>query len=177
MVVTGCGVGCVGVEVCVCVLGGVGGWVSEFWTSDTVCMLILIVSMSTVCVTQFCQKVNGVSFAKMFFSWSLSFMKWHWWLFPAEADILSWYHVHQEARWGKLEGKKRCSTNSGIATGGQGGHRGRAEWKICQKWEKKREKIRKKREKIEKKRKNQEGSFTLPLLTDKAGYTTKYKPW
>ena len=35
---------------------------------------------------------------------------------------------------------------------------------------KKREKIRKK--KNGKKRENQEGSFTLPLLTDRAGYTS-----
>ena len=36
--------------------GGVGGWVSEFWTSGMIYMLIL--SMSTVSLTQFCQKVD-----------------------------------------------------------------------------------------------------------------------
>ena len=41
---------------------------------------------------------------------------------------------------------------------------------------KKRKKIRKKREKIRKKRKNQEGPFSLPLLTDRAGYTTGQVP-
>ena len=41
------------------------------------------------------------------------------------------------------------------------------------KFAKKREKIRKKREKMGKKRKYWEGSFTLPLLTDRAGYTTE----
>ena len=42
---------------------------------------------------------------------------------------------------------------------------------------KKREKLRKNREKegkIGKKRKNWEGSFTLPVLTDRAGYTTAH---
>ena len=41
----------------------------------------------------------------------------------------------------------------------------------------KREKIRKNRGKKEesgRKGKNQEGSFTLPLLTDRAGYATSY---
>ena len=32
---------------------GVGGWVSEFWTSGIVYMLILTINMSTVCLTQF----------------------------------------------------------------------------------------------------------------------------
>ena len=45
----------------------------------------------------------------------------------------------------------------------------------------KREKIRKKEEKLGRKGKNWEGSFTLPLLTDKGGYATvfdaKYWPW
>ena len=42
--------------VCVCVFGGVGGWMSEFWTSDIVYMLILTISMSAVCLSQFGQK-------------------------------------------------------------------------------------------------------------------------
>ena len=42
------------------VSGGVGGWASEFWTSDIVYMLILTISMSTVCLTQFGQE-NGLS--------------------------------------------------------------------------------------------------------------------
>ena len=37
---------------------GVGGWVSEFWTSDIVYMLILTISMSLVHLTQFGQKVD-----------------------------------------------------------------------------------------------------------------------
>ena len=37
---------------------GVGRWVSELWTSGIVCMLILTISMSTVCLTQFGQKVD-----------------------------------------------------------------------------------------------------------------------
>ena len=44
-----------------CVLGwcgGVCGWVGEFWTSDIVYMVILTISMSTVCLTQFGQKVG-----------------------------------------------------------------------------------------------------------------------
>ena len=41
-----------------CVFGGVGRWVSEFWTSGIVYMLILTISMSTVCLTQFGQKVD-----------------------------------------------------------------------------------------------------------------------
>ena len=36
-----------------CVFGGVGGWVSEFWTRGIVYMLILTISMSTVCLIQF----------------------------------------------------------------------------------------------------------------------------
>ena len=40
---------------------------------------------------------------------------------------------------------------------------------------KKREKSGKKRKNWEEKNKNREGSFTLPLLTDKAGYTTGFK--
>ena len=31
------------------VFGSVGGWMSEFWTSDIVYMLILTISMSKVC--------------------------------------------------------------------------------------------------------------------------------
>ena len=56
MVVTGCGVG---------VLGWGGGgvvlrmWrVSEFWTSGKVYVLIHTINTSTVCLTQFGQKVN-----------------------------------------------------------------------------------------------------------------------
>ena len=41
----------------VCVWG-VGGQVSEFLTSSIVHMLILTISMSTVCLTQFGQKVD-----------------------------------------------------------------------------------------------------------------------
>ena len=43
------GVCCGGVGVCFVVC--VGGWVSAFWTSGIVYMLILTVSTSTVCVT------------------------------------------------------------------------------------------------------------------------------
>ena len=53
MAVTGCGEGCVGVGVGVC-FWGVGGWVSEFWTSGIVYMLILTI----VCLTPFGQKVD-----------------------------------------------------------------------------------------------------------------------
>ena len=58
MAVTGCGDGCVGVGwVCV---WGVGGWMSEFWLSGTVYMLILTICMSysILCLTQFGQKVD-----------------------------------------------------------------------------------------------------------------------
>ena len=41
-----------------CVFGGVGRWVSAFWTSGMIYMLILTISMSTVCLTQFDQKVD-----------------------------------------------------------------------------------------------------------------------
>ena len=58
MVVIGCESGCI--EWGVGVLGGVGGWVSEFWTSGIVYMLILTISMNIVCLTQFGQK-SGVS--------------------------------------------------------------------------------------------------------------------
>ena len=36
----------------------VDGWVSEFWTSDIVYILIFTISMSSVCLTQFGQKVD-----------------------------------------------------------------------------------------------------------------------
>ena len=60
---------------------------------------------------------------------------------------------------------------SGVGQGGQGG-RVPLDSEKMPKIGKKREKIRKKREKEGKsgKRKNREGSFTLPLLTDRAGY-------
>ena len=46
------------------VFGGVAGWDSEFWISGIVYILTLTRSMSTVCLTQYGQKVNLVSFAK-----------------------------------------------------------------------------------------------------------------
>ena len=55
MIFTGYEVGCV-VAGFVCIRGC--GWVGEFWTSGIVYMLILTISMSTVCLTQFCQKVD-----------------------------------------------------------------------------------------------------------------------
>ena len=72
-----------------------------------------------------------------------------------------------------------CSdhTTSGVATGVKGGRVSPLDSKKFTKNREKEEKIRKKQEKegkIEKKRKNQEGSFTLPLLTDRTGYTTAY---
>ena len=54
-----CGWGCVwgGWGVCVClgvlVGGWVSGWVSEFWTSGIVYMLIRTISVNAVCLTQF----------------------------------------------------------------------------------------------------------------------------
>ena len=64
--------------------------------------------------------------------------------------------------------------NSGVARGGSRGvechHRQR---KNCQK-SGKRGKNREKGEESGRKGKNREGSFTLPLLTDGAGYTTSY---
>ena len=56
-----------GIDVCagvgVCLRGWVGGWVSEFWTNGTVYMPILTIHM-TVCLTQFGQKVDCVSYKK-----------------------------------------------------------------------------------------------------------------
>ena len=60
----GVGMGCV---------GGVGGWVSEFWTSGIVYMLICTLSMSTVCLPHFNQKVDWVSFGKTLFNCSHNF--------------------------------------------------------------------------------------------------------
>ena len=54
----GCGDGCVGVGVGGCLGVWVGGWVSEFWTSGLVYMIIFTISMSAVCITQFGQKVD-----------------------------------------------------------------------------------------------------------------------
>ena len=51
-----------------CVFRGVGGWVSEFWTSGIVSMLILTVSMNIVCLTQFGLEVDRVSFGKTLFN-------------------------------------------------------------------------------------------------------------
>ena len=45
---------CVGVGVCLGVW--VGGWVFEFWASGIVYMLILTISMSTVCSTHLAKK-------------------------------------------------------------------------------------------------------------------------
>ena len=63
---------------------------------------------------------------------------------------------------------------SGVTTGGQGGQSAPLTAKHLRKIGKRGEKIRKKREKegekSGKKSKNREGSFTLPLLTDRTGY-------
>ena len=49
--------------------------------------------------------------------------------------------------------------------------------KFAKNWKKEGEnKSGQKRDKIRKKSKNREGSFTLPLLTDRAGYTTVNQP-
>ena len=61
--------------------------------------------------------------------------------------------------------------------GGQGGQSATLNSEKFAKKSGKREKIRKNRGKKEesgRKGKNQEGSFTLPLLTDRAGYATSY---
>ena len=63
--------------------------------------------------------------------------------------------------------------SSGVATGVKGSRVSPLTAKILPKIGKEREKIRKKWEKREKNQeKNREGSFTLPLLTDRAGYGT-----
>ena len=59
---------------------------------------------------------------------------------------------------------------SGVATGGKGGQSAPLTAKKLPTIRKKREKIRKNREKEE----NREGSFTLPLLADRAGYATAF---
>ena len=41
-----------------CVFGGVSWWVIEFWTSGIVYTLMLTISMSTVCLNQFGQKLD-----------------------------------------------------------------------------------------------------------------------
>ena len=58
----------------------------------------------------------------------------------------------------------------------QGGTEGQSATPDSEKFAKNREKeekIRKKEEKSGRKGKNREGSFTLPLLTDRAGYATR----
>ena len=67
--------------------------------------------------------------------------------------------------------------NSGVATGGSRGAECHP-WqrKICQKSGKKSRKIGKKEGKSGRKSKNRQGSFTLPLLTDSAGYATDVQP-
>ena len=68
--------------------------------------------------------------------------------------------------------------NSGVATWGQGGRVPPLTARNLPTIGKKREKIRKNRGKKEKeserKGKNWDGSFTLPLLIDRAGYATSY---
>ena len=70
--------------------------------------------------------------------------------------------------------------NSGIATVAEplGGQRGQSATpdskKIAKIRGKKSGKIRKKEEESGRKVKNREGSVTLPLLTDRAGYATSY---
>ena len=71
MEVTWCRDGCVGVG-WGCVCGVWGGWVSEFWTNGIVYMLILTKGMSTVCLTQFGQKVDWMSFGRTLFSFMLT---------------------------------------------------------------------------------------------------------
>ena len=68
---------------------------------------------------------------------------------------------------------------SGVATGGQGGRVPPLTAKILPKIGKKRGKsgkIGKKEAKSGRKGQNREGSFTLPLLTDRAGYATAGNP-
>ena len=60
--------------------------------------------------------------------------------------------------------------SSGVATGGSRGQSVPLDSETIPKNREKSEKIRKKEEKSGRKDKNQEGSFTLPLLTDRAGY-------
>ena len=59
--------------------------------------------------------------------------------------------------------------------GGKGGRVPPLTAKNLPKIGKKRGKIGNKEEKSGRKGKNREGSFTLPLLTDRAGYATGYK--
>ena len=61
--------------------------------------------------------------------------------------------------------------------GGKGGRVPPLTAKICQKSGKNQEKLGKKEEKSGRKGKNREVSFTLPLLTDKAGYATELSTW
>ena len=59
---------------------------------------------------------------------------------------------------------------SGVATGGQGGVGFPLDSKkIAKNWEKEGDNLKKKKEK---EGKNWDGSFTLPLLADRAGYDT-----
>ena len=107
--------------------------------------------------------------------------------------ILVLNQIHFNSNWKPWPGNKVetpssqfwwCKTQyciSGVATGGSRGARcPPRQWKISQKLRKRGKKsgkwgkIGKKREKIRKRRKNWEGSFTLPLLTDRAGYATRY---
>ena len=67
-----------------------------------------------------------------------------------------------------------CS-NSGVATGEQGGQSVTADNEKFAKGREKEGKIGKKEEKSRRKGKNREGSFTLPLLTDRDGYATVLK--
>ena len=46
------------------VFGGAGGWLSEFWTSDIIYILILTKDMLIAHLTQFGQKGDWVSFGK-----------------------------------------------------------------------------------------------------------------
>ena len=66
------------------------------------------------------------------------------------------------------------TSTSDVATGGQGGRVPPLTAKNLPKNQEKEGENQEKEGKIGKKRKNHEGSFTLPLLTDRAGYATDF---
>ena len=68
MVFTGCGVDVVGWSGCV--LGGVGGWVSEFWTSGLVYMLILTVKHEYSVLNSIWPKSGLSEFGKTLFNFT-----------------------------------------------------------------------------------------------------------
>ena len=89
MEITRCGDGCVGVGVGVC-LGC--GWLNEFSTSGIVYMLILTMSMSTVCYLNLAKKCGLSEFWKNTFQMFVDCLVWYLWWFHPWCIVRCWHN-------------------------------------------------------------------------------------